>query len=147
MERLEYKPVKEFRAGDIIVQVRCAYAAPRDRYSFQIGCASREGTFRPFFPVFVRAKNGRVDFNVTDIEHLKAVIHDAEKWIGEQCQKQEDALLDSKRHREEAAANRDKPRLKPGIGTLGKMDGAARAMRTAANPGTPSTGTPSKDGG
>jgi hypothetical protein len=119
---------KLFPQGSVTVVVKRSNHH-RARYSYEIVFAGRE---RPSRFCYVRTSGegtGRIEIEVA-AHSIESAVIDAENYIRDMYQAQEDEAIDRKAAKERANADRDKPVQKPGLKALSKRDAQAREVKS-----------------
>jgi len=125
-QAMTWVKVKEFEEKGIVISVSCLHLR-KPRFSYEVGVRVNGGKFGRFFPVLAQGQ-GRIEIVPTETDVLTKLIGEAQAWIKSQYQEAEDAAIEQRIQREQSQVNRDKPRHKPGIKTLGKADAANKAV-------------------
>lgn len=107
----------------------------RMRYSYSIG-RKVAGKDKPLSHlqayVDTRSVIGKADLR-SNLDEIVTAVKEAEAWIAAEAQALEDRFMDERLAREKKQVDRNRgPAPKPGIGTLGKRDGAMRSAREQA---------------
>ncbi len=101
--KLNWNVVKEFEENGILVEVS-ASDATRTRYTVRIGRRGERGSI-PFLPLYTIGQ-GKVSV-VSVVETVSKLLLQAEKFVEEQAQVQEDAYLSERIERESRQVERE----------------------------------------
>ena len=115
---------KRFTQGPIIVVVkRSNHWSPR--YSYEILFAGREKQSRFYFVRMSGEGTGKIAIEES-AESLLIACHNAESYIRDMYQRQEDEAIEKKAEKERRALDKDKPVQKSGLKALSKRDAGNR---------------------
>lgn len=127
-KKAEWIRDREFKQDGIVLTVwKLPLRWPR--YRFDIGCEGKEGkTFRSFL---VRLEGqGKVSLSHKfQLNVVEALVREAEEYILGEAQSREDNRVDRMMNYESKDLARDRPKQRPGIKTLGKIDGVLKRAR------------------
>jgi hypothetical protein len=84
--------VKTFQRGNALVKINQLQSVPRKRYSIEIGRANEDGHLVRHFGVFIDVVNNKCNLRETISDNTAMVIKDAEEWILQKTQEQEDEI-------------------------------------------------------
>lgn len=88
--------VKSFQRENALVKVNELQSHPRKRYSIEIGRANEDGHLVRHFGVFIDVENNQCSLRESVSDKIASVIIDAENWILERTQAQEDELREKR---------------------------------------------------
>jgi hypothetical protein len=84
--------VKSFQKENALVKVNELQSRPRKRYSLEIGRANEDGHLVRHFGVFIDVENNQCRLRETISDKISDVILEAEEWILQKTQEQEDEI-------------------------------------------------------
>jgi hypothetical protein len=84
--------VKSLQRGNALVKINELQSHPRKRYSIEIGRANEDGHLVRHFGVFIDVENCQCRLRETISDNTAMVIREAEEWILQKTQEQEDEI-------------------------------------------------------
>jgi hypothetical protein len=112
----------------LAIKLNRADANGRKLFSIELGRMNKEGKFlRHLNSRIGRGSNFRATATFPDLSVYSRLLDDVTSHIETELQSITDADLDRRREKEEADANRGKPKVLPGLKSLSKKDAAHRA--------------------
>jgi hypothetical protein len=89
--------IKSFQSENALVKVNELQSRPRKRYSIEIGRANEDGHLVRHFGVFIDVENNQCKLRETISNRVAAVIEEAEEWILQKTQEQEDEIASKRK--------------------------------------------------
>ena len=125
----EWVKDRVFTRGRIAVTV-WKLVPGRPKFRFDIGCLGKEEDDRVFrgFIVGFRGRGKLRMFHDCEPEVLSALVDEALDYMYAEAQASEDKWVERRIHYEEKDLNRGKPRQRPGLKRLGKMDAMSKLL-------------------
>lgn len=117
-KKMDWKSVKMFEDGDLVVEVQAGYGFGRPKWSLRLGSKRQDGTIRAGIAVYLEGQ-GTLKLREDSAwlsQRVAPLITQALKFIEAAAQTAEDEFLQAKRTAEESQIAKQKPRAKKGYG-------------------------------
>ena len=136
-ETREYSPVewdvvKVFKSGNIVVQISQSKTF-KPRFSYQVGRENDQGKIVSHIGLFIHYKLTDVEIRDSYAAIISSLVSEAEQWIGFAARDAHEKNLAKMLEKEEDTERRNRPKQKPGLKKLSKMDVAIREIINTEN--------------
>jgi hypothetical protein len=116
----------------IALKVNKAESDKRTFFSIEVGKLLEDGRFVRFFNPWIQNANYQVSATFPSFAILERLRENAQLHVETILQRNNDRVLAEKQRREEQDVARQKPKLSPGLGKLGKLDAFKKGLKQAA---------------